>query len=438
MGPLDPAGKQIDNHKIFLLKILVFLLVVAKGFDRLIYAAIWAEDGKVFLKQAFEIGWVSLFYPYDGYFHTLPRLIALAGSWLPISWIPAFMVIACYLVFTYTITLVLNRSYRWLFGSASTAFLCSLVLLVAPGQATLLGNATNLHWYLLLLLAILSLKDMTEGYSIGEIAIAFICIASEGAVILLLPVFAVRIWLKKRQRLAAEAGEWWICSLIMIFTIVNIVLSHKESAPQSFDNLVELFLSFFSGFFLLHIFVGDFLAIELQQHPVWLAILATSVFLPVLWALIVKWEQRYLLVLTLSCCALLLPVMIAMVRPQNVIVLQEFIDYDTVVWFRFRYSFFVPAIATIFWFFCIGRLVAKPWAAQLLVAVILLSQIGINHYRIPVDRYDNQSGWSRQAQLLQQSIRTGCPREVLVPINPEGWEVLFRTGETDDCQLPGK
>ena len=226
----------------------VFILLSLKGSDRLIHAGIWAEDGKVFLKQAFELGWASLLMPYDGYFHTLPRLIALAVSWLPLAYIPTAIILICYAISGWAISLPLGNSYRWLFPRRGFALLCALLLLLSPGQLVMLGNATNLHWYLLLILAIFGLKDLRRTYSPAEISVAFLCIASEGAALILLPLYLSRIILKKNRPAGERRGEYFILFFIVLFAVVHF--SFSQPAPYHSGQG----LSSYAGIFLNHLY----------------------------------------------------------------------------------------------------------------------------------------------------------------------------------------
>jgi hypothetical protein len=66
--------------------ILVFLvssvLIIARMPNRVFEGYLWAEDGPIFLKAAFENGASSIFTPYAGYLSLTTRLIAYLQSTL--------------------------------------------------------------------------------------------------------------------------------------------------------------------------------------------------------------------------------------------------------------------------------------------------------------------------------------------------------------------
>src|SRR4051812_48196183 len=73
--------------------VLVFLfftaIVVSRRPDVVFHAQFWAEDGKIWYADAFNLGVIQPFlHPAAGYFDTFPRLAALAGLLLPLGMVP--------------------------------------------------------------------------------------------------------------------------------------------------------------------------------------------------------------------------------------------------------------------------------------------------------------------------------------------------------------
>ena len=166
---------------------------------------------------------------------------------------------------------------------------------------------------------------------------------------------------------------------------------------------------------------------ELHNYKTLSLIVAVLVVFLFCFVLKKTWENSYLLIVTLSFCALLLPVMVAMVRPMNIINLKTFSYFDPYHWFQFRYSFFIPAIASIFWLFLISRIHDHKIIRSLMITVIVLSQMFLNTHRMAIHKYTQPSEWSEKAKILEQSILTGCPNTVTVNINPAGWTVKFKS-----------
>jgi hypothetical protein len=112
---------------------------------------IWAEDGAVFLRETVTIGPVaSIVEPYAGYLHTIPRLISgIAYTIAPLESYAVLMsflscaVVACIslAVFQVSAALVASRPIRLM--------LAMIPVFVPVGPLEVLGNAANLHWYVL-------------------------------------------------------------------------------------------------------------------------------------------------------------------------------------------------------------------------------------------------------------------------------------------------
>lgn len=412
-----------------------FVLTIIKGSDRLLHAGIWAEDGKVFLKQAFELGWSSLLTPYDGYFHSLPRLIALAVSWLPLVFIPTAIVLICYAIFAYSISIIISESYRWLFPHKIFAVFCGLLLLLSPGQLVMLGNTANLHWYLLFILAIYGLKDIDKSYTVVELSIALICIASEGAALILTPLYISRIVIKKYRESGDCRGEYLILFFIFLFTLINIFFTQPaERSNLELSSFSAIFLNHLYYFFILHIFTGDSLLSMIPDNKVTLKYFAIFLCLCLFYWFSKKWQDHYLLIIVFSLCSLLLPPMIAAVRPHNISIITDYFHYDTYDWFRFRYSFFIPAVASIFWCFVISRIFRPRWLTSVLIFTILSIQIYGGRYRLAIDRYEEIDDWYLKAPMLEKSFSLGCPSSVLVKISPPGWTADFISPAAAECE----
>lgn len=74
--------------KASILALLVVLILFLRASDAFFNPQLWAEDGSVFLVQQREQGSVALFNQYSGYYHLVPRLIALLNDNLALKYIP--------------------------------------------------------------------------------------------------------------------------------------------------------------------------------------------------------------------------------------------------------------------------------------------------------------------------------------------------------------
>jgi len=125
--------------------------------------------------------------------------------------------------------------------------------------------------------------------------------------------------------------------------------------------------------------------------------------------------------------------MIAMARAQTLEILRNYFDYNTYEWFRFRYSFFVPAAAAVFWCCILSRISTPKWSSLLIIGLILLVNVSVNSYRIPIRGYKEFKDWQSKADTLHESMRDGCPQTVHIRINPGKWSVVFKSPIQKDC-----
>ena len=131
----------------WLVAAIALLLVLVRMPDRVVDGFLWAEDGKIFLRDAYMLGAASLFKPYAQYLHLLPRAFAwfIAGVCRidqvarPLAWICA---------------LTLGAACAWLFVfarrrlSLRAAWLFALAPLLIPHTGEVWLTITNLQWIL--------------------------------------------------------------------------------------------------------------------------------------------------------------------------------------------------------------------------------------------------------------------------------------------------
>jgi len=119
-------------------------LLFARRPDALIHPQMWAEDAVVFFDQADRLGVRSLVRPNAGYFHTLPRCVALlAGGFDPAA-APAFYNYAAWAIGLAAAALVGS----WSAGERGVArFGFPLALLCAPHLSQeIFLSLTNIQW----------------------------------------------------------------------------------------------------------------------------------------------------------------------------------------------------------------------------------------------------------------------------------------------------
>ncbi|MGI8665750.1 MAG: hypothetical protein ACR2N4_06950 [Jatrophihabitans sp.] len=147
---LFPAGGArtgpVEAGVLFALGLLGAFYRLGAGAGR---GALWAEDGAVFLQQAYRTGvWRSVSVQYAGYLHLVPRLVTAVVIRLPLSWqgvgvhlvaagVQSLVALACY------VALADHLSQRW------ARLLVAVTVIAVPVGPETTGNLANLQWYLM-------------------------------------------------------------------------------------------------------------------------------------------------------------------------------------------------------------------------------------------------------------------------------------------------
>lgn len=209
---------------------------------------VWAEDGGVFLRDVLSNGHLrSIALPYDGYLHVLPRVLASAAhAVVPLQGYAVAMSLMSCLVVALISVGVFHLS-RCVSESVSVRLMIAAIPVLLPiGPEEVLGNAANLHWYLLWLAPWLLLHKPKSRLVGGTMfVVAFVTAASEIITGMFLPL---AIWTAIRRRnFAAPAG----LLLGIILQVLTTLSKPRFTGPAPSD--VADGWSVFLGFGLLPI-----------------------------------------------------------------------------------------------------------------------------------------------------------------------------------------
>lgn len=131
----------------------IALFCVAIAFPRIgagsFRGVVWAEDGAVFLEDAYNAGLLtSLFDPYEGYVLLVPRLITAFVVQFPLMWHGLMMCLAGAVVQTmvalFAFHVIYAQSQRRL-----AAWIVALGVAAVPVGAEVVDNVANIQWFLL-------------------------------------------------------------------------------------------------------------------------------------------------------------------------------------------------------------------------------------------------------------------------------------------------
>jgi hypothetical protein len=177
--------------------VLVFLfsvaLVVSRRPDVLFHAQFWAEDGKMWYADAYNLGVIQPFlHPAAGYFDTLPRLAALFVQVLPFSLAPlAFNCMAIVIQVLPAQFLMSSRCREM--GSTTARCLFAFLYLALPNSQELHANITNAQWRfaLLAILIFFAQPARTALWNAFDLSVVALSGLSGPFIIFLAPITAI-------------------------------------------------------------------------------------------------------------------------------------------------------------------------------------------------------------------------------------------------------
>lgn len=186
----------------------------------------WAEDGG-FFKQAW-LRPASLFVPFQGYHHLVPRLVAFAASFLDPAYAPA---IYCYTAITLTLaTMLLVMSDRL---ELPFRPLMALAVVAVAHDGEVFANMANVQWILAIgLLVVVLLKPGRTRWSLLADCCYLVLAALTGPfIVVVVPLFVVRCWRARRSR--EESARLMALTLLAVaaalLQIVTYLSTYREA-----------------------------------------------------------------------------------------------------------------------------------------------------------------------------------------------------------------
>ena len=194
----------------------------------------WAEDGAIFFVEEKRFGWRTLFQPYAGYLHTVPRMVAGAAGIAPAMWAPALYTIGMAAVVVWTVMKAASRRV-----DLPLAYWSGLAVVLVPNMDELVLNITNAQWFgaIIMLLIAVGRSPANAIQAIADVsAIALFGLTGPFAVFFA-PLFLARFFGKRTRYNAALVA---INSALAVVQLL-VYLSQNSAEPAApFDLLTAL------------------------------------------------------------------------------------------------------------------------------------------------------------------------------------------------------
>lgn len=193
------------------------------------HAQFYAEDGAYFYSDAYQFGWRCLLMPYGGYLSTLQRLIGLLAQLVPFGLAPLVMNLCAIAIQILPVNLFLSARFKAI--SYNVRLFASLLYLAIPNAFEIHANTTNIQWHLALLalLVLLSQAEAAKAWRYFDYAVLFFALLDGPLGILLVPIAAFLLWVRRDRRTALALG------VMIPFAVVQslFILFSNSRRPRS-------------------------------------------------------------------------------------------------------------------------------------------------------------------------------------------------------------
>ncbi len=220
--------------------VFVFLVsvvaVVSRRPDVLFHAQFWAEDGKFWYADAYNLGVIEPFlHPAAGYFQTLPRLAALMAQPFPMTLAPLLMNCLGIGIQILPVLFLLSSRCRNL-GSLAGRALFVFFYLALPNSQEMHVNITNQQWRLafLTLLIVFAEPGKTALWDAFDYAAIVLCGLTGPFIVFIAPIAAIFYLMESRTR-----RRWWLTVLCGCGALVEFLSVWIAGGSERIANAVR-------------------------------------------------------------------------------------------------------------------------------------------------------------------------------------------------------
>lgn len=413
--------------------LISFILLYLHRPDSLNNPQLWAEDGTIFLRDEWVIGFPdTIFILYSGYIHLVPRFIAFISDLFPYEFIPFVFNFSAILLAALSVALFSLSRFRYLVKNDLLRSVVIVLICLTPVGHESLNTVTNVHFYFsfgVFLLAIIGGR-LSPWAHLGVFFYVCIGVLTAPLSIFYAPLFLIRCIIIKTDRFRWVYGTLFIISLIYGFLMFSYGSQSSLSKIDwnfflSFKNVEKIFRISYSIFFIdsnswkfldyfkyFWILESIFLFFYLRnfrekgiQNTILIGAYLIAIFVPILLrgGLSLSDEQlSYLKTFNASKDSLYL---------SNVAFL-----------LNIRYGLVPFMIFCILPFSLIGDSEDRKWSLTFgLMILIVYAFISRNSFFIkPYDNFE----WNKYATQVKNR------QDVSIPINPKWWtQIIVKEGE---------
>lgn len=393
------------------------LIVISHRPDAVLDPQFWAEDGRVWYAQAYNLDPLAAFLlPEAGYYQTVSRAVAAFSLLFPLRWAPLILNLAAIAVQAFNAFFIVSDRMSNAVPSRVFRFGGAVIYLALPNSYETTANLTNTQWHLGLLVLLIVLARPAEAVAwkiFDNIAVA-ISAVSGPLCILLVPIAAIKYFYRREKRLLVLGSMLLIGSAIQFSALMTNERPSGAPLGASFFGAVRILAG--------QCFISPLTGAKnyglLRHAHLWGDVVATATAACGLLVLVLAFiwgrqEFRLLLIFAvLVCAAALVNPAVTNLEPQ---------------WAALE----VPLTGSRYWMFpgiafllSLLFLATNPRVGRLryvfVLPAILMVWGFVSDWKQP--RFKHLD-FPAHARAFDEA-RPG--EEVTIPINPEGWEMHLK------------
>lgn len=225
-NPSYRENKTLTSFLFLLSVVLSVLALVYRKPEAFTKPQFWAEDGVMFF-QYFQSGGHTIFSPYAGYLHLIPRIVAmLTFHVISVEHMPLAYNIASLLIFFGLIWFIWWRTAF----DPYTKFFVTLGLSLVPVGSEMVLCISNVQWYVNLFIPLIFLVGYSKKYVVLDGIVLFLVALTGPFSVVYLPVVSAIIWYRLRKSGAKWKNERWLFIVYCLATFIQLLVIKFSTA----------------------------------------------------------------------------------------------------------------------------------------------------------------------------------------------------------------
>ena len=235
------TGKYYSPARFAVLFLFLIVLLLLRRPDMLTNPQLYAEDGSVFLRDQLIFPWTAVLFPYNGQFHTLPRLIALFESFFPLTAVPLLCSLVSIVINAFCLSIFFLPWNRWLIESDLLRAAVCVVMATTLDGSEMIGFSGPLMWFLYLAAILLLFRPESDApETVRERVIIMAAVLLIGlSVAPMVMMIPLAIWLVVKRR-GFQQGVAVAFLLAMAFQTFALVFTPRTDHPANLPGVLNL------------------------------------------------------------------------------------------------------------------------------------------------------------------------------------------------------